>query len=417
MAESIRITDLRQPELTERQRVALAAAEAHPVQLDSAAVLADATRETALSDFGAADFRDRLDIWLADADADTDLTAFGRAAVYRVCVRFAATRLKMVRMLDEHPEIEQEPIVEPIIVIGLPRSGTTHLVNLLAADPRRRSLPYWEACEPVPEDGARGTSGSPDPRRARCAAGWAVTRELFPLMELMHPFDPDHIHEELELQGPDFSSYYPEWLFRATRWRQHYATHDQLPHYEYLRTMLKMLQWVRGPRQWVLKTPQHLEQIPTLLKVFPDARVVMTQRDPVATIQSAVTMSAYTGRLRYAHVDVDELFRYWSGRVEDLLRAAVRDVDLIPAGQRFDVAFHDLTGDDMSVMTRLYAAFGLDFPENVRDSLRAYSSEHRRGHAGRVVYDLKADFGVEPDELHERFSFYFDAFPAVRKEV
>jgi hypothetical protein len=269
----------------------------------------------------------------------------------------------------------------------------------------------------VPDDVAGNPNSGVDTRRERAEKGWEATRELLPLMELMHPFEPDHIHEELELQGPDFSSYYPEWLFRATRWREYYSSHDQTPHYEYLRTMLKMLQWVRGPRQWVLKTPQHLEQIPTLLKVFPDAHIVMTLRDPAATLQSAVTMSSYTGRLRYHHVDVDEIFRFWSGRAEELLQAAVRDADTIPVGQRFDVPFHELNHDDMSVMTQLYKTFGLDFPDDVQTSLRNYSSEHRRGHAGRVVYDLKADFGVDPDELHQRFSFYFNAFPSVRREV
>ena len=415
MAESVRITDLRTPTLTRPQLAALHAAETHPVTISSPAVLGAAVDATGLTDFGAGDFRERLEVWLTDVNADTDLTEFGRAAIFRICVRFAATRLKTVRMLTDHPEVAAETIVEPIIVIGLPRSGTTHLVNLLAADPRRRSLPYWEACEPVPEDGFSG--GADDPRRVRCEAGWAATRTLLPLMELMHPLEPDHIHEDLELQGPDFSSYYPEWLFRAHRWREYYARHDQTPHYEYLKTMLKMLQWLRGPKQWVLKTPQHLEQIPALLSVFPDARVVMTQRDPVATIQSAVTMSAYTGRLRYHHVDVDELFEQWTTRMEDLLRAAVRDGDLIPVGQRFDVAFHDLGADDVQVITHLYDTFGIALPQAVEKNIRAYSRAHRRGAAGRVVYDLQTDFGVDPDKLRDRFSFYFDAFPTVKKEV
>lgn len=417
MAQTVRISDLRSPRLTGRQRAALGAAEANPVRLETDAVLAEARATTGLDDFGPADFRARLAIWLADAEADTDLTSFGRAAVYRACTRFAATRLKLQRMLQLHPEIEQESIIEPVIVIGLPRSGTTHLVNLLAADPRRRSLPYWEGCDPVPDDVAAGPHSGIDERRERAEREWQATRELLPLMELMHPFDPDHIHEELELQGPDFSSYYPEWLFRARRWREHYSSHDQRPHYEYLRTVLKMLQWLRGPRQWVLKSPQHLEQIPTLLQVFPDARIVMTLRDPVATLQSAVTMSAYTGRLRYQHLDVDELFRFWTNRVQDLLHAAVRDADSIPGGQRFDIAFHDLSRDDMSAMTQIYDSFGLEFPHDVRTRLCHFSNGHRRGHAGRVVYDLEADFGVNADELHERFAFYFDAFPTVRREV
>lgn len=417
MAELVRIADLRTPELNNQQRAALTTAAAHPVNLSSTVILAEAVKSTGLIDFGPGEFRERLDIWLADANADKDLTEFGRAAIYRICLRFAETRLRAHHMLKLHPDIEAETIVAPLIVIGLPRSGTTHMVNLLAADPRRRSLQYWEACEPVPQAGNAVTEAARDPRYVRSKASWEAMRGLLPLMELMHPFEAEHIHEDLELQGPDFSSYFPEWLFRAPRWRVHYESHDQTPHYEYLRTMLKMLQWINGPKRWVLKCPQHLEQIPALLKVFPDAQIVMMLRDPVASIQSAVTMSAYTGRLRYKHLNIDELFQFWSDRTEDLLRAGVRDAELIPASQRFDVAFQDLTADDLSVVSHLYETFAIEYPRNVQERIEKYSSGHRRGASGRVVYDVESDFGVDPNKLRERFGFYFNAYPAVRRET
>ena len=116
-----------------------------------------------------------------------------------------------------------------MIVTGLPRSGTTHLVNLLAADARFHSLPLWQSYEPVPLPGEAALPDGTDPRYARCAAAWEGMKQVTPLLASMHPMEPDHIHEELELMGPDFASYNYEWLSMSPRWGAHYAATDQTP--------------------------------------------------------------------------------------------------------------------------------------------------------------------------------------------
>ena len=110
-----------------------------------------------------------------------------------------------------------------------------------------------------------------DPRYKRCSEGWQEFQTLVPVMAAMHPMHPDYIHEELELMGPDFASYNFEWLSCVPGWRDHYYNTDQTPHYEYMKTVLRILQWRRGKKRWVLKCPQHLEQLRILKGVFPDA--------------------------------------------------------------------------------------------------------------------------------------------------
>src|SRR5258708_40340531 len=107
-----------------------------------------------------------------------------------------------------------------------------------------------------------------------------------------------------------------------------------------MKTALKILQWIRGPKRWVLKCPQHFEQLPVLKKVFPDATVVLTHRDPVAVIQSTVTMQAYTQRVNRKHVALQALIEYWPDRIEHLLRACVRDRDVFPPEHSIDSLFH-----------------------------------------------------------------------------
>ena len=172
-----------------------------------------------------------------------------------------------------------------MIVIGLPRSGTTNLVNLLAADTRFRSLPLWESYEPVPNPneppGVAGTTPA-----GPAATAWEAMQTGAPLVAAMHPMDPDHVHEENELMAPDFSNYNLEWVARAPQWRDYYLGHDQTPHYAYMKSVLQVLQWYRPRERWVLKSPQHLEQIGPLMATFPDASIVVTHRDPVAVVQS-----------------------------------------------------------------------------------------------------------------------------------
>ena len=186
-------------------------------------------------------------------------------------------------------------------------------------------------------------------------------------------------------------------------------------HYAYLRTVLQALTWLRGPDRWVLKSPQHLEQLGPLHETFPDATVVLTHRDPVAVVQSAITMMAYGERMRRTRIDLAALAAYWVDRIERLLRACVRDRDRIPAAQIVDVPFHDFMADDLGTVDGIYAAAGLPMTSEARAALGAFADDNRRGKHGRVVYDLRRDFGLDPAVVRRRFDFYFERF-AVQPE-
>jgi len=410
-ADDIRITDLAQPVLTDAQRAAVRAAGQAVISLTEDAVLEAARRRTGLSDFGAEDFHERLRVWLRSADEDPELNALGRATVFGNCVRVLANRLRFTELLARHPEIDDVEIRRPIIIAGLPRSGTTHLVNLISADTRLRSLPYWESLEPFPgPDDVTGPDGV-DPRLRRCRETYERGDRLLPLLRAMHHMTPEHVHEEIEVQELDFSTYNLEWYARVPRWRDYYLSHDQRPHYEYLKRVLKALQWLRGPDRWVLKSPQHLEQLVPMHQTFPDATIVLTHRDPVEVIQSAVTMLAYGARLRRTRVDTADIAEYWMDRIERLLRACVRDRDRIPPAQSLDVLFHEFMADDVGMVERIYRLAGLPMTTDARARLDRFMEANPRGKHGRVIYDLRGDFGIDPAALRRRFDFYLRRFP------
>lgn len=411
-SRKIVITDLRNPVLTEDQKRFLEAAERDPVELTEDAVLAAARAKARLDDFGPDDFRERLQRILAEIAADPNATAFVKQTFFNRAVGILANRLQAIDLLRRRPEIHDVKVERPIIIAGLPRSGTTHLLNLMGADSRLNALSYWESMQPVPYPWEQAAPDGVDPRYARSAAGWARLQRVNPNMAPYHPMDPDHIHEDIELQMPDVASYQWEWMSRMPKWRDYYLQQDQTPHYAFSKTMLKILQWRRGDhRRWVLKAPQHFEQLGPIMTVFPDALVVFTHRDPVASLQSIVTQLAYVIRTREKVVDPDYHLNYWIDRVDRLLRAYVRDVSKVPESQRFDVTFDEFMADDIAMVERIYAAAGMPMTETTRRELSDFMAHHERGKYGAIDHNLHRDFGVTPDEIRQRFSYYFERLP------
>jgi hypothetical protein len=232
----------------------------------------------------------------------------------------------------------------------------------------------------------------------------------------MHPMNPEHIHEELELMCPDFTTYNLEWIARVPKWRDYYTSHDQTEHYAYLKSALQILQWYRPRERWILKCPQHLEQLGPLMKTFPDATIVVTHRDPVSVIQSAATMLAYGARMTYRTPQPEWYLEYWSQRVRQLLEASVRDRHLLPEERTTDVLFHEFMAEDVATVERIYEVAGLPMTDTARAQIAAYLDSHPRGKDGQVVYDVHKDFGAEPAALRDAFGFYLDRFD-VRIEV
>jgi hypothetical protein len=416
MRDVIRIDDLRAPHLDDTQRGALDYVATLDLSFDADDMLAAATERAGCNNFGAADFRDRFEKMLAAVALDTGLGPLGRFAIHQRTMRLLTNRLLVEDLVRRDPSILRIEIEAPIIVIGLPRSGTTHLVNLIAADPRLRSLPYWESLEPCPRPGDGPGRDGLDPRFARCSRDYDAQMRMVPLLRAMHHQYPTAIEEEIELEDLDFASYTLEWYARVPAWRDFYFTLDQHAHYAYLKKVLQVLTYFRGPNRWVLKSPQHLEQIPALLATFPDATFAVTHRDPVAVIQSAITMLAYGDRMRRTAIEPEALAAYWVDRVEHLLHACVRDRDLLPANRTVDVLFHEFMADDVAMVEQIYGRARLPMTAAARDRLDAYMAENPRGRHGQLAYDLRGDFDLDPDSVRDRFSAYFARFP-VRPET
>ena len=416
-AEAIDLDDLTSPKLTVVQRQVLEYTESRPVTLDIDQMIDEATAGAGSDDLGyTADFAARVAAYVGAVEADTGLTQLGRGTLRSRIVRLLRNRISLADLLKRYPEIESIEIEKPIIVVGMPRSGTTHLVNLLAADRRRRALPYWESQEPIPARGRGPDVFGVDPRYARAKAEHDAMMANAPLVAAMHDQFPEAIEEEVEILDLDFASYILEWLARVPSWRDTYLALDQTQHYAYMKKVLQALTFFRGPQTWVLKSPQHSEQLRPLMETVPDATVAFTHRDPVAVIQSTITMMAYADRLRRRTIDPEWLVDYWTDRVHRLLSAGVRDRELVPAERSIDIGFHQLNGNEISVLESLYDRAAVELTPGVRKSFERYIDSNPRGKHGSIRYDLQRHFGVTPEDVRSRFDFYFDRFD-VRPEV
>jgi hypothetical protein len=409
--DDIDFDDLTSPKLTDVQRQILEFTEAKHIEFDLDRMLAEAVEQAGVADLDDTNgLRERLIAHVAAIESDKGLTQLTRSSLRQRVVRLLRNRLSLTDLVKRYPEIESIPIEKPLIVVGMPRSGTTHLVNLIAADPRRRALPYWESQDPIPARGQGPDTSGVDPRYTRANSEHDALMASAPAVAAMHDRFPEAIEEEVELLDLDFAAYVLEWHARVPDWRDYYLGLDQTRHYVYMRKVLQALTFLRGPRTWVLKSPQHCEQLGPLMATFPDATVAFTHRDPVAVIRSAITMMAYSDRLRRTSIDPGWLVDYWSDRVHRLLSACVRDRELVPAERSIDISFHHLNGNEIPLLEELYRRGGIELTSKVRGRFQQYLDRNPRGKHGRIRYDLQRHFGISADELRGRFNFYFDRF-------
>jgi hypothetical protein len=415
LGEVFDIVDMHAPVLSEVQQAALTQAAQMQFDFTSEAILDAARTGIGLSDFGAMDFVERLDLWCQCVKDDAFLSPVSHAALWMMFVRYASDRLRVEDICKRHPEILDIQIDRPIIVAGPPRSGTTHLLGLLSADTRLRSLPWWEAIAPVPTEADAPNPADTNPRRSRADAGWQQQDAMMPLFKYMHEFSPDHISEDIELQALDFSSYLIEWMVLAPRWRDFYLSHDQTGTYAYLKKGLQVLTFLKGPNRWVIKCPQHMEQLPVLQKTFPDATYVITHRDPVGSIRSTLSMWLYAARILRTKTDPLEPKAYWIDRYKTLLSRCVRDHDCLPPAQTIDVYFHEWIKNPDAILHEIYRKAGITLDDATLATLHAYHADHDPAVKGRVVFNLERDFAITADEIRQDFQFYFDRFPVERE--
>nr|WP_255309469.1 sulfotransferase [Mycobacterium malmoense] len=379
---------------------------------DPAAVMAEARHKEALTDWGPGEFEGPLRVLLADY-ARADLNAVGVHILRSGIVHSLRMRLRAQEWIRRHPEILDERVAAPIVVVGMMRSGTTLLQRLLAADPRFVCAYGWEVVEVAPRLDHR-FSGA-DPRIAISQAREAKSRELAPELFAIHPMYATEAEEEIVFLADAFLSHVPESGAPVPNYRSWLDDQNFSPAYDHLHRMLQFLQWQKRRRgivgqRWVLKSPAHLGYLDLLRARFPDLHIVHMHRDPRATIASGASLNATLHAMHADAVDVHRVGAEWLQRMgwTNDRAMAVRDGWADDDERVTDVGFDAAVADPIGQVARVYDAVGLSLTAGAQDAMRRWLAGRPR-EAARPAYGLPA-YGLRPEQVDERFTLYHKRF-------
>ncbi|MET0446822.1 MAG: sulfotransferase [Aeromicrobium sp.] len=385
---------------------------------DLASVLADAHRLEGLDDLGPGPFEEPLGVLLAAYD-DAGLTDMGAHLVRGGIVHSLRMRLRAQEWFRRHPEIADEQVVDPVVVVGMMRSGTTLLQRLLAADPRFRCARGWEVIEVAPRLDHRWDVE--DPRIAKAVAREEASRQWVPELYAIHPMHALEAEEEIVFLADAFLSHVPEAGAHVPAYRSWIDTQDFTPAYDHLHRMLQLLQWQqqqRGgsgedrARRWVLKTPAHLGYLDDLRSRFPGLHVVHLHRDPVETIASGASLNATLHAMHADSVDLHRIGAEWIERMgwTNDRAMATRDGWADDASRVTDIEFADAVADPVGQVARVYDAIGVPLTADAESAMRRWLGERPREQA-RPSYTAET-YGLTNDRIDERFAAYNARFRA-----
>lgn len=388
----------------------------HSDPFDPLAVMADAQRKEALDDRGPGEFERPLRVLLADY-ARADLNAIGIHILRSGIVHSLRMRMRAAEWSRRHPEILEEHITAPVVVVGMMRSGTTLLQRLLAADPRFVCAYGWEVVEVAPR--LDHEFAGVDPRIAISEAREAKSRELAPELFAIHPMYAREAEEEIVFLADAFLSHVPESGAHLPHYRAWLDEQDFSPAYDHLHRMLQFLQWQKRqrffgggppPQRWVLKSPAHLGYLDLLRARFPDANIVHMHRDPRATIASGASLNATLHAMHADTVDRPRVGAQWLERMgwTNDRAMAVRDDWADQASRVTDIGFDDAVTDPIGQVARVYDAVGLPLTAPAEEAMRRWLKERPR-ELPRPPYGL-GDFGLREGQVDERFALYNKRF-------
>jgi hypothetical protein len=377
-----------------------------PRRLTVDGLVAAARRAEGLHDLGDPDVDVPLGRLLDAVEAEARLHPLGWLITRGRLIGVLRNRLRAQAALAADPAILDRPVREPVVVTGLQRTGTTFLHRLLAADPRFRSLRSWEGLNPTPFRGS--PTGPADPRRRLAERAEKGLAWMAPDFFAVHPVEASAPEEEVLLLDHSFLSTVPEATLRVPSFSRWLERQDQRPAYVLLRRLLQLLDAAEPRERWVLKTPHHLEWLDVLLDVFPDARIVWTHRDPLATLGSFCSMVAHGRGVMSDAVDPREIGRDWLAKTARMIDRAMAVREARPAAF-LDVRYDDLTRAPLAEVARVFAFADVPLPPDVEAAVAAQRDASPQHRHGRHVYAL-SDFGLTEGQVAERFSAYRERF-------
>ncbi len=352
-------------------------------------------------------FEAQLAILLPSLHHEAALSEFGQLVAHGSILKVMKDRLWFEALMEEFPEIARIELAPPIIVVGSMRSGTTRVQRLLAADPAHTALRLFEAQCPVPgpRSFAARQQGRPDPRIAHVARALKLLASINPAILEVHPTGPFEVDEELGLLEQSLSSAMIEAQRRVPSFARHCEATDQTPAYRRVAMLLRLACWFEGRDPavpFILKTPQHMQDLEALARVFPDSPLIFLHRDPVALVASGASLAWNQMVIQSDRVDPHWVGREWLHKTAHRLEVVARVRPNLPRHLQFDLGYEEMNRDWRHAMARLYAFLGRDLDDRALHAMEAYVRRAEAEHGFRRHRYRLADFGLTEGQVRER---------------
>ena len=375
------------------------------VRLDEESLLAQATKNAGLSDFGDAGFSEPLRVLLASFENEAALTLLGRIIARSDAVRTLENRLRFVDTLKRNPEIIEAPVRQLLFILGLPRTGTTILHELLAQDPANRVPMTWEVMHPWPPP-ERATYET-DPRIAQVEKHFSGVDKIIPNFKSMHPMGALLPQECVAITQHEFATMIYPTTHAVPSYQRWLDAADMRPVYASHRRWLQYLQWRCPAERWVLKSPGHLWALDALLAVYPDARIVQTHRDPLKVIASLASLVTLLRGMASDRIDSSAIGAEWTVRLAQGLEKTmqVRATGVLHDDQVFDMQFTEFIADEIAMVRRIYAHFGMQLTTEAESRMRRFLAANPKDKHGAHRYTL-AQSGLDPEVEGRRYAAY-----------
>jgi hypothetical protein len=363
-----------------------------------------AKRRCGLDDFGGGDFFEGLSRLLDSCHRESRLNLIGKIALRTDLTRILCSRLLMQRDRELYSAVARQEIREPLFIVGLPRSGTTLLHMLLAADPEHRAPLTWEVMTPSPP-----TRDSEKRRIQRAMQSCNCLNWLAPTFRHVHAVGAELPQECVGLMTPTFMSDQFDTMYYVPSYRAWFFRQDLLPAYQYHRRFLQHLQVRQSAPRWVLKAPTHMFALPTLLSVYPDALFVQTHRAPLDAMASVASLITILRRVFSDAVDpfivCREAIQYWSETLDRFLQ----ERDRLAECRVCDVNYIEIRRDPVAAVRRIYEHFGWLLSAEAEQRMRLVLASQPQEQYGRHRYNLSG-FGIREAEGAAAFTAYCDRF-------
>jgi hypothetical protein len=367
------------------------------------ALVEAAIEATGFSDFGELPYREGLQVLCETYDKHIRDPA-GRKRCQERLINLLSVRLRTEDAFKGIPAIAEQEVLAPLFVTGLPRSGTSALINLLSAAPENRGLLQWEVQFPDPWPDSE--PGQSDPRYPYLVKALAANQN--PDFQKIHYVDADTPEECVMIHAYAFSGVQLGFEIMLEPYRSWILAQDLEPMYAYQKRQLQMLNWRNPGQRWTLKAPAHMWSLPSILKVFPDARFVWCHRDPLPVVASINSMNQQVMKMfggDCSHLDQAEIGRAVMEWYAMSLEQGLAARENLPAELFVDCSQQELTEQPMAVLERIYDKFDLAMSDEARAGMQAHINANPKGKHGEHQYDL-ASYGLTEQEVLQRFEFY-----------